>query len=52
MDRPGVGPLRVRAGQPLELVVDTSRVHFFDPITGETIGHPLAAADPAAAAIA
>jgi multiple sugar transport system ATP-binding protein len=43
---------RVRAGQPLQLVVDTSRVHFFDPATGETIGHPLAAADPATAAIA
>ena len=43
---------RVRAGQPLQLAVDTSRVHFFDPATGETIGHPLAAADPAIAAIA
>jgi multiple sugar transport system ATP-binding protein len=31
----------VRSGQPLELAVDTSRVHFFDPASGETIGHPL-----------
>jgi multiple sugar transport system ATP-binding protein len=30
-----------RAGQPLELAVDTSRMHFFDPATGESIGHPL-----------
>jgi multiple sugar transport system ATP-binding protein len=31
-----------RAGQPLELAVDTSRLHFFDPVSGESIGHPLA----------
>jgi multiple sugar transport system ATP-binding protein len=30
-----------RSGQPLELAVDTSRMHFFDPASGETIGHPL-----------
>jgi len=43
-----------RAGQPLELAVDTSRLHFFDPASGESIGHPLAGAaasvDTAAAA--
>ena len=39
----------VRPGAPLELAVDTSRLHFFDPATGEAIGHPLAA-DAAAVA--
>jgi multiple sugar transport system ATP-binding protein len=33
----------VRPGQPLELAVDTRRLHFFDPSSGETIGHPLTA---------
>jgi multiple sugar transport system ATP-binding protein len=33
----------VRPGQPLELAVDTSRMHFFDPATGASIGHPQAA---------
>ena len=33
----------VRPGQPLELAVDTRSLHFFDPASGETIGHPLAA---------
>jgi multiple sugar transport system ATP-binding protein len=28
-----------RPGQPLELAVDTSRLHFFDPATGASIGH-------------
>jgi len=28
-----------RPGQPLELGVDTRRLHFFDPISGETIGN-------------
>jgi multiple sugar transport system ATP-binding protein len=28
----------LRAGQPLELVVDPGRLHFFDPVTGESIG--------------
>jgi ABC-type sugar transport system ATPase subunit len=33
----------VRPGAALELAVDTSRLHFFDPATGESIGHPLSA---------
>jgi multiple sugar transport system ATP-binding protein len=33
----------VRSGQPLDLAVDTSRLHFFDPSSGATIGHPLSA---------
>ena len=28
-----------RPGQPLELVVDAGKLHFFDPATGESIGH-------------
>ena len=31
-----------RSGQSLELAVDTTRLHFFDPASGESIGHPLA----------
>jgi multiple sugar transport system ATP-binding protein len=27
-----------RSGQPLELAVDTSALHYFDPVSGETIG--------------
>jgi hypothetical protein len=27
----------VRAGDALEVVVDTERIHFFDPATGEAI---------------
>ena len=37
-----------RPGAPLELAVDTSRLHFFDPSSGESIGHPLAPAADAA----
>jgi len=28
-----------RPGQPLELAVDTGKLHFFDPATGQSIGH-------------
>ncbi|MEV4508280.1 hypothetical protein AB0K00_04910 [Dactylosporangium sp. NPDC049525] len=28
---------RVRLGERLEIVVDTERMHFFDPITGQAI---------------
>jgi len=37
-----------RPGAPLELAVDTSRLHFFDPSSGESIGHPLGSAPDAA----
>jgi multiple sugar transport system ATP-binding protein len=40
-----------RSGQPLELAVDTTRLHFFDPASGESIGHPLAT-DAAAETVA
>ncbi len=43
------GP-RVRSGQPLELAIDTSRLHFFDPASGESIGHPLTVGTPAGVA--
>ncbi|HET9080174.1 MAG TPA: sn-glycerol-3-phosphate ABC transporter ATP-binding protein UgpC [Trebonia sp.] len=42
----------VRSGSALQLAVDTSRLHFFDPATGASIGHPLASgikAEPATA---
>jgi len=42
----------VRPGAPLQLAVDTSRLHFFDPTTGDSIGHPLSAGVTAAAATA
>jgi multiple sugar transport system ATP-binding protein len=34
---------RVRPGQTLELAVDTTRLHFFDPESGLAVGHPEAA---------
>jgi multiple sugar transport system ATP-binding protein len=34
---------RVRPGQSLELAVDTTRLHFFDPESGLAVGHPAAA---------
>ncbi|GLZ03416.1 ABC transporter ATP-binding protein [Actinomadura sp. NBRC 104412] len=34
---------QVRPGQPIELAVDTRRLHFFDPASGLAIGHPAAA---------
>jgi multiple sugar transport system ATP-binding protein len=37
----------VRHGQPLELAVDTRYLQFFDPLSGLSIGHPLATAGPA-----
>src|SRR5262249_13861549 len=37
-----------RPGAPLELAADTSRLHFFDPASGESIGHPPAPAIDAA----
>ncbi len=43
---------RVRPGQAHELAIDTSRLHFFDPDTGLTIGHPLATESLAAAKVA
>jgi multiple sugar transport system ATP-binding protein len=39
-----------RPGQSLELAVDTTRLYFFDPISGESIGHPLLAGAGTAAA--
>jgi multiple sugar transport system ATP-binding protein len=42
----------VRSGAPLQLAVDTNRLPFFDPATGESIGHPLSAGVTAAAATA
>ena len=33
----------VRPGQTLNLAIDTSRLHFFDPESGLAIGHPQAA---------
>ena len=41
----------VRPGQPIELAIDTARLHFFDVDSGLSIGHPearLPAAEPAA----
>jgi multiple sugar transport system ATP-binding protein len=43
---------RVRPGQALELAIDTTRLHFFDPESGLSIGHPLASEAPAAASVA
>ncbi len=42
---------RVRPGQALELAIDTTRLHFFDPDSGLSIGHPLASVAPAAASV-
>ena len=38
----------VKPGQALELAVDTSRLQFFDPVSGEAIGHPLTSGAQAA----
>jgi multiple sugar transport system ATP-binding protein len=42
----------VRPGQPLELAVDTRRLHFFDPSSGQTIGHPMNTGAPEVSAAA
>ena len=42
----------VRPGAAISLAVDTSRMHFFDPTTGDSIGHPLAAGTAATTAAA
>jgi multiple sugar transport system ATP-binding protein len=34
---------RIRPGQPVTLAIDTTRLHLFDPGTGQAIGHPPAA---------
>ena len=34
----------VKPGQPIELGVDTRNLHFFDPSSGLSIGHPKATA--------
>jgi len=39
---------KVRPGQPIELAVNTSNLHFFDPDSGLSIGHPGAANGPTA----
>jgi multiple sugar transport system ATP-binding protein len=42
----------VRPGAPLELAVDTSRLHFFDPASGESICHLLSAGMPVVSVVA
>jgi ABC-type sugar transport system ATPase subunit len=36
---------RVKPGQPIQLGVDTNNLHFFDPSSGLSIGHPQATAE-------
>jgi multiple sugar transport system ATP-binding protein len=36
-----------RPGSPVELAVDTSNLHFFDPVSALSIGHPQASPDKA-----
>jgi multiple sugar transport system ATP-binding protein len=42
----------VRPGAALQLAVDTSRLHYFDPASGASIGHPLAVDTAASTAVA
>ena len=35
---------KITPGQPAEFAVDTSRLQFFDPESGLSIGHPQASA--------
>jgi hypothetical protein len=35
---------RIRHGSPVELIVDTRYLQFFDPASGLSIGHPKATA--------
>jgi len=42
----------VRPGHPLDLAIDTSRLHFFDPTSGASIGHPLSTSATATADVA
>ena len=40
------GEAAIRSGAPVELAVDTRRMHFFDPVTGAAVGVDTAAATP------
>jgi multiple sugar transport system ATP-binding protein len=40
------GEVAIRPGSPVELAVDTRRMHFFDPATGAVVGAGPAALTP------
>jgi multiple sugar transport system ATP-binding protein len=40
------GEAEIRSGAPVELAVDTRRLHFFDPVTGTVVGVGAASAAP------
>jgi multiple sugar transport system ATP-binding protein len=42
------GEVSIRPGSPVELAVDTRRMHFFDPVTGAVVGAGRAAPTPVA----
>jgi multiple sugar transport system ATP-binding protein len=42
------GDVLIRPGAAVELAVDTRRMHFFDPITGDVVGVRRAAPTPVA----